>query len=137
LSLGEGDTPFLPIHWIVKALGMSALFMKDEGLNPSGSFKARGLSVAVARAAGWRVPKPCADRLILRALRDCRGGGLRVTEEAIRRAECDLAVQEDILVYPEGAVALAGLRELVAQSAVVPEERILLFKFGTGKKYLQ
>src|SRR3972149_10545909 len=116
---------------------MSVRCMKAEGLNPSGSSKARGLSVAVARAAGWRVPKPCADRLILRALRDCRGGGFRVTEEAIRRAECDLAVQEDILVCPEGAMALAGLRGLVAQSAVVPAGRSLLFKFGTGKKYLQ
>lgn len=38
---------------------------------------------------------------------------------------------------PEGAAALAGLRELVAQSAVVPEERIVLFNTGTGMKYLQ
>jgi threonine synthase len=51
LSLGEGDTPLLPIHRIAKALGMSVLFVKDEGFNPSGSFKARGLPVAVARAA--------------------------------------------------------------------------------------
>lgn len=51
LSLSEGDTPLLPIHRIAKVLGLSALFVKDEGLNPCGSFKARGLSVAVARAA--------------------------------------------------------------------------------------
>jgi threonine synthase len=88
-------------------------------------------------AAGLRMPQPYADRLILRALRDCRSGGVRVTEEAIRRAECDLAEQEGILVCPEGAAALAGLRELVAQCAVVPEERIVLFNTGTGMKYLQ
>ena len=89
------------------------------------------------RAAGLRVPMPYADRLILRALRDCRGGGVRVTEEAIRRAERDLAEQEGILVCPEGAATLAGLRELVARGAVVPQERIVLFNTGTGMKYLQ
>lgn len=53
-------------------------------------------------AAGLRMPQPYADRLILRALRDCRSGGVRVTEEAIRRAECDLAEQEGILVCSRG-----------------------------------
>jgi threonine synthase len=49
LSLGEGDTPLLPINRIAYELGLSEVLLKDEGVNPSGSFKARGLSVAVAR----------------------------------------------------------------------------------------
>jgi threonine synthase len=89
------------------------------------------------RAAGLRVPKPYADRIILRALRDCRGGGVRVTGEAIRHAECDMAEQEGILVCPEGPARLAGLRELVARNAVVPEERIVRLNTGMEMKYLQ
>jgi len=62
---------------------------------------------------------------------------VRVTGEAIRHAECDMAEQEGILVCPEGPARLAGLRELVARNAVVPDERILLFNTVTGMKYLQ
>lgn len=92
---------------------------------------------AETRAAGLRVPKPYADRLILRALRESGGQAIRVTEEAIDQAERDLARQEGILACPEGAASLAGLRGLVAQGAVGPEERVVLFNTGTGLKYLQ
>ena len=50
ISLGEGGTPLLPAENLGKDLGMKALFIKDEAGNPTGSFKARGLAVAVARA---------------------------------------------------------------------------------------
>lgn len=50
LTLGEGDCPLLPLPHVGKTLGMENLFVKDEALNPSGSFKARGLCVAVSRA---------------------------------------------------------------------------------------
>jgi len=50
ISLGEGYTPLLPARRLGKGLGMDGLFIKDEGLNPTGSFKARGLCMAVSRA---------------------------------------------------------------------------------------
>ncbi len=50
LTLGEGDTPLLPAPRLGKTLKIKHLFIKDESSNPSGSFKARGLCVAVARA---------------------------------------------------------------------------------------
>src|SRR3712207_8817892 len=46
---GEGDTPLLPQLRLGKALGVARLATKAEGLNPTGSFKARGMSVAVSR----------------------------------------------------------------------------------------
>jgi len=49
LSLGEGGTPLLACRRLGEHLGVSRLFIKDEGLNPTGSFKARGLAVAVSR----------------------------------------------------------------------------------------
>src|ERR1700680_935576 len=50
VTLGEGMTPLLPARRLGQILGLSALYVKDEGLNPTGSFKARGLSAAVTQA---------------------------------------------------------------------------------------
>ncbi|HLG12687.1 MAG TPA: threonine synthase [Dehalococcoidia bacterium] len=50
VTLGEGGTPLLPAKGIEKQLGARQVFVKEEGLNPTGSFKARGLSAAVSRA---------------------------------------------------------------------------------------
>lgn len=50
LSLGEGGTPLLPVPTLGKTLGLSRLLVKDDGQNPTGSFKARGLCAAVSRA---------------------------------------------------------------------------------------
>jgi threonine synthase len=52
VSLGEGTTPLLPAPRAAAAAGLERgeLLVKDEGGNPTGSFKARGLAVAVARA---------------------------------------------------------------------------------------
>lgn len=50
IKLGEGYTPILHASRLGETLGMQNLFIKDEGLNPTGSFKARGLCMAVSRA---------------------------------------------------------------------------------------
>jgi threonine synthase len=54
LSLGEGDTPFLPMVRLGKELGMPGIFIKDESSNPTGTIEARGLCVAVTRALELR-----------------------------------------------------------------------------------
>ena len=48
--LGEGFTPLLPAARLGKRYGIKRLFIKDESVNPTGSFKARGLAAAVAMA---------------------------------------------------------------------------------------
>lgn len=50
ISLGEGLTPILHPDRLGNKLGCPRLFIKEEGLNPTGTFKCRGLSVAVSRA---------------------------------------------------------------------------------------
>ena len=50
VTLGEGWTPLIHARRLGAALGLSRLFVKDESLNPTNSFKARGLSAAVTRA---------------------------------------------------------------------------------------
>jgi len=57
VDLHEGSTPLVPSRNIARSLGLRRLFFKYEGLNPTGSFKDRGMVVAVAKAleAGSRV----------------------------------------------------------------------------------
>ena len=50
LTLGEGDTPLLPVPRLAAEVGLAHLWVKDEGQNPTGTFKARGLVMAVSRA---------------------------------------------------------------------------------------
>src|SRR5260221_10094354 len=50
VTLGEGGTPLLPLPRLGAHLGVRNLWAKDEGQNPTGSFKARGLGMAVTRA---------------------------------------------------------------------------------------
>lgn len=49
-SLGEGMTPLIRAERLGASLGMRHLYIKDESLNPTGSFKARGMAVAVSMA---------------------------------------------------------------------------------------
>ena len=51
VSLGEGMTPLLALRRVGQALGVPRLAMKDEGLIPTGTFKARGAAVGISRAA--------------------------------------------------------------------------------------
>lgn len=50
VTLGEGSTPLLSAPRLGELLGCRELYIKEEGLNPTGSFKARGISAAVSRA---------------------------------------------------------------------------------------
>lgn len=50
ISLGEGGTPLLRARHFGEQLGLTSLWIKDESLNPTQSFKARGMSVAVSMA---------------------------------------------------------------------------------------
>lgn len=57
LTLGEGDTPLLKMHRLSEKLGVSNLYVKDESINPTGTFKARGLAVAISKAREFGVQK--------------------------------------------------------------------------------
>ncbi len=57
VSLGEGMTPLVPLPRLGESMGLPGLLMKDEGLIPTGTFKARGAAVGVSRAAELGVRK--------------------------------------------------------------------------------
>ena len=55
VTLGEGATPLLESPTLAREVGVARLWIKDEGKNPTASFKARGMTAAVTRAAALRV----------------------------------------------------------------------------------
>jgi threonine synthase len=57
VTLGEGFTPLLPAKSLPGELGLKRLWIKDEAQNPTGSFKDRGLSLAISRAKELGVKK--------------------------------------------------------------------------------
>ena len=59
VTLGEGMTPLLELPHLAHEIGVRRLWVKDEGLNPTASFKARGLMMAVTRAKALGLPGLC------------------------------------------------------------------------------
>ncbi|HRN54336.1 MAG TPA: threonine synthase, partial [Gemmatimonadaceae bacterium] len=59
ITLGEGMTPLIELPQLAAELGVRRLWVKDEGINPTASFKARGLMMAVTRAKALGLPGVC------------------------------------------------------------------------------
>jgi threonine synthase len=122
VTLGEGMTPLLAMPRLGHALGVPRLLMKDEGLIPTGTFKARGAAIGVSRAAelgvtGVAMPTngnagaawaTYAARAGLRSLIVMPAGAPEIT-----RAECVAAGAElylvDGLIGDAGTVVAAAL----------------------------
>jgi len=87
-------------------------------------------------AAGLRVPKSFADKLILKDLRASNGTAIAVSDADIQAAQHKLCRMEGIFPAPEGAATLVALEKLLQQNWIHPAERIVLFNTGSGLKYL-
>ncbi|MEU0467734.1 threonine synthase [Amycolatopsis sp. NPDC006131] len=124
VTLGEGMTPLLPLPTYGEQVGVPGLLMKDEGLVPTGSFKARGAAVGVSRAAelgvtGIAMPTN-GNAGAAWALYAARAGlrsliAMPVGAPAITRAECRVSGAELYLV--DGLISDAGklIRDAVAE----------------------
>ena len=86
-------------------------------------------------AAGLRVPAPLGDRLMLRALRESKGGAVAVSDEALQAAATELQKVEGIDASPEGGAALAGAVALKEKGLLRGDERLVLFNTGAGWLY--
>ena len=103
LGLGEGGTPLLRVPRAAARAGLERgeLLVKDEGANPTGSFKARGLSVAVARAAelgALDVALPSAGN----------AGAAAAAYAAAHGLACHVAMPRDAPTSTQEEVALYG-----------------------------
>lgn len=88
-------------------------------------------------AAGLRVPKALGDFLMLDAIRKSGGVAVAITDEEMLDAGAELGAAEGIFAAPEGAACVAGLRQLLANGILKPNERIVLYNTGAGLKYLE
>src|SRR5436309_2628423 len=104
VSLGEGSTPLLPAPRLSERLGVET-FLKWEGANPTGSFKDRGMTVAVSQAlAGGARAVVCAST------------GNTAASAAAYAARAGL---EAVIFQPEGAVARRKLAQARAVGAKI------------------
>ncbi len=106
LTLGEGFTPLVRADRLGAALGLRELHLKIEGQNPTGSFKDRGMVVAVAKAM------EAGERAIV-----CASTGNTSASAAAYGAAAGLEV---IVILPKGHIAVGKLLQaLVANAKVV------------------
>src|SRR6266498_4726547 len=122
VTLGEGGTPLLPLPRLAAHLGLRHLWAKDEGQNPTGSFKARGLGMAVTKARTLGVKGlmiPSAGNAGGAAAVYGARAGLPVAV-VVPRGTAEAAIAEAILAGAhvftvEGSIATAG--KLIASVA--------------------
>ncbi|TME14869.1 MAG: threonine synthase [Chloroflexi bacterium] len=105
VDLDEGSTPLVESRNIAASLGLRRLFFKYEGLNPTGSFKDRGMCVAVAKAleAGSKV-------LV------CASTGNTSASAAAYAARCRMRA---VVFIPSGEIALNKLSQALMYGAKV------------------
>ena len=102
-SLGEGDTPLVRAPALEKIVGCGALYFKLEGCNPTGSFKDRGMIMAIAKAVEE------GSRAVM-----CASTGNTSASAAAYAASQGL---ETIIIIPEGKIALGKLAQAIMHGA--------------------
>ena len=102
-SLGEGDTPLVRCRQLEKEIGCAELYFKLEGCNPTGSFKDRGMVVAVAKAI------EAGSKAVM-----CASTGNTSASAAAYAAYCGLEV---IIAVPGGRIALGKLAQAIVYAA--------------------
>jgi len=104
-SLGEGDTPLVKCDQLAQEIGCGELYLKLEGCNPTGSFKDRGMVVAVAKALEEK------SQAIM-----CASTGNTSASAAAYAAYCNLTA---MIVVPEGKIALGKLAQAIVYGAEI------------------
>jgi threonine synthase len=106
VTLGEGGTPLLPAPRLSERLGCE-LWLKWEGANPTGSFKDRGMTLAVSRALERGAPGVV-----------CASTGNTAASAAAYAARAGLPA---VIALPKGAVARGKLAQVLAAGAELRE----------------
>jgi len=105
ITIGEGDTPLVRSQRLEREFGCGELYFKLEGCNPTGSFKDRGMVVAVAKAVEAK------NSAII-----CASTGNTSASAAAYGAVCGLTV---FVVVPKGNIALGKLAQAIVYGAKI------------------
>ena len=110
ISLGEGNTPLIRLSNIPRELGKEVdIYVKYEGLNPTGSFKDRGMTMAVTKAVAE------GSRAVI-----CASTGNTSASAAAYAARAGITA---FVLIPEGKIALGKLAQAMIHGAVVLQIR--------------
>jgi threonine synthase len=104
-TLGEGDTPLVRCQALEKELNVGQLYFKLEGCNPSGSFKDRGMVVAVAKAL------EVGSKALM-----CASTGNTSASASAYAAYCGL---DCVIVVPKGKIALGKMAQAIVYQAKI------------------
>ena len=105
ITLGEGGTPLVEAPALAKLVGAAEVYLKVEGMNPTGSFKDRGMTMAVSKAVGHG-----AKAVI------CASTGNTSASAAAYAAAAGI---QSVVLVPEGKIALGKLSQAVAHKAQI------------------
>jgi len=106
ISLGEGNTPLIKLNNIPKDIGKDVdMYIKYEGLNPTGSFKDRGMTMAVTKAVEE------GSKAII-----CASTGNTSAAAAAYAARAGIKA---FVIIPEGKIALGKLAQAMIHGAVI------------------
>lgn len=106
VSLLEGNTPLIPADNLAKTLGLGGrLYLKYEGLNPTGSFKDRGMTLAVSKAV------EAGSKAVM-----CASTGNTSASAAAYAARAGISA---IVLIPEGAIAMGKLSQALMHGSRV------------------
>jgi threonine synthase len=110
ISLGEGNTPLIRLNNIPREMNMDVdIYVKYEGLNPTGSFKDRGMTMAVTKAVEE------GSRAVI-----CASTGNTSASAAAYAARAGITA---FVLIPEGKIALGKLAQAMIHGAVVLQIR--------------
>ena len=141
IGMHKGFQELLELGWVEGSLP-KFIAVQAAGCQPivkafqEGDLASQAWEGAATLADGLRVPHPFADYLILKAIRETGGMALAVEDSEMLKAMHEMAGTEGIIACPEGAATLVGVRHLVEQRLVDPDETIILLNTGSGYKYL-
>jgi threonine synthase len=118
VSLGEGWTPLLPLARLAREWGLMRLWVKDEGQMPTGSFKARGMAVAVSRAQELGVTRAAVPSA-------GNAGGALATYAARAGLEAFVFMPEDVPVVNRIECAAAGAHAYLVRGLITDCGRLV------------
>ena len=135
VSLGEGMTPVLQLNTLGEIFALPQLFLKDESLNPTGSFKARGLSMAVSKAKELGITSciiPTAGNAGGALSAYCAKAGIEAT--IIMPKHTPLVFQQECELYGAEVILTEGLISDCGKLAKVIQQQKDVFDMSTLKE---
>ncbi len=135
VSLGEGKTPVIRFNSLENQYGFSSLLVKDEGVNPTGSFKARGQSVAISKAKELGISHcviPTAGNAGGAMSAYCAAAGIKAT--VVMPSHTPISFQQECEHYGAELILVDGLINHCGVVAAGIVERESAFNISTLKE---